>query len=154
MLEKAKETIGNQNLGCSGLYVKLSEQVPNSSSKCFSSAFAGLEETNGRNALHLHQSQLADCSVDASCLTSSAGSQKDQDIINVHASLRTYNGNSRDGEGMFLEHSHSNWAEDEQGRGKRSNSFRLRWHTAELDLNANNGNESDAESNFDLNSFA
>ncbi|WOK93650.1 Myb-related protein 2-like [Canna indica] len=95
VLEKAQETLGKQNLGSPGLEdakVQLSELVSKVSNECFSNAFPGLEEIPGLNPIQVHPTQLADCSVD-SCLTTSEGSQKDQDMTNFHRGLRTFSGN-------------------------------------------------------------
>ncbi|XP_042429063.1 myb-related protein 2-like isoform X3 [Zingiber officinale] len=72
VLEKAKETLGKQNLGAPGLEaakVQLCELISEVSNECFSNAFPV-----------------------ESCLTSSEGSQKNQDINDLHQGLRKYNG--------------------------------------------------------------
>ncbi|XP_065045257.1 myb-related protein 2-like isoform X7 [Musa acuminata AAA Group] len=86
VLEKAQETLGKQNLGSAGLEVakfQLSELVSKVSGECFSDPFPGLEENPRLHMFQLNPAQLADCSVD-SCLTSSEGSQKEQD---THAAI-------------------------------------------------------------------
>ncbi|XP_074565869.1 myb-related protein 2-like isoform X2 [Curcuma longa] len=95
VLENAQETLGKQNLGSPGseaAKVQLSELISKVSNECFSNAFPGLEvNTRLNNNLQVHQAELADSSVD-SCLTSSEGSQKNQDINNLHQGLRKHNG--------------------------------------------------------------
>ncbi|XP_064970688.1 myb-related protein 2-like isoform X6 [Musa acuminata AAA Group] len=86
VLEKAQETLGKQNLGSAGLEVakfQLSELVSKVSGECFSDPFPGLEENPRLHMFQLNPAQLADCSVD-SCLTSSEGSQREQD---THAAI-------------------------------------------------------------------
>ncbi|KAG6481258.1 hypothetical protein ZIOFF_057854 [Zingiber officinale] len=97
VLEKAKETLGKQNLGAPGLEaakVQLCELISEVSNECFSNAFPGLEIiTRLNNNLQVHQAELADSrSSVESCLTSSEGSQKNQDINDLHQGLRKYNG--------------------------------------------------------------
>ncbi|KAJ8505835.1 hypothetical protein OPV22_006721 [Ensete ventricosum] len=204
VLEKAQETLGKQNLGSPGLdaaKVQLSELVSKVSNECFSNAFP------------------------ESCLTSSEGSQKDQDMTNFHTSLRAYGGSlplcrqqmhqdtrlentqsawcylndqktfpssilgdserttfsvqdfathpvsskaqrgggadsekalqkERSEEHMFLEHPNNKRVAGQQDRGKLSNGFGMPGHTAQLDLNADEDNEGDRDSKFDLNGFS
>ncbi|URE07437.1 Myb transcription factor [Musa troglodytarum] len=225
VLEKAQETLGKQNLGSPGLEdakVQLSELVSKVSNECFSNGFPGLEEIRNPNTLQVNPSQLADCSAE-SCLTSSEGSQKDQDMANFPRSLRAYGGSlplcrqqmhqdtrlentqsawcylndqktfassilgdseratfsvhdfathpvsskaqrgvadsealqkERSEEHMFLEHPNNNRVAGQQDRGKQSNSFGMPGHTAQLDLNADEDNEDDRGSKFDLNGFS
>ncbi|RWV81331.1 hypothetical protein BHE74_00048740 [Ensete ventricosum] len=227
VLEKAQETLGKQNLGSPGLdaaKVQLSELVSKVSNECFSNAFPGLEEIPNPNTLQVNPSQLADCSAE-SCLTSSEGSQKDQDMTNFHTSLRAYGGSlplcrqqmhqdtrlentqsawcylndqktfpssilgdserttfsvqdfathpvsskaqrgggadsekalqkERSEEHMFLEHPNNKRVAGQQDRGKLSNGFGMPGHTAQLDLNADEDNEGDRDSKFDLNGFS
>ncbi|CAL9100044.1 unnamed protein product [Musa acuminata var. zebrina] len=225
VLEKAQETLGKQNLGSPGLEaakVQLSELVSKVSNECFSNAFPGLEEIRNPNTLQVNPSQLADCSAE-SCLTSSEGSQKDQDMTNFHRSLRAYGGSlplcrqqmhqdtrlettqsawcylndqktfpssilgdserttfsvqdfathpvsskaqrgggadseaqqkERSEEHMFVEHPNNKRVAGQQDRGMQSNSFGMPGHTAQLDLNADEDNEGDRDSKFDLNGF-
>ncbi|RRT46199.1 hypothetical protein B296_00025824 [Ensete ventricosum] len=227
VLEKAQETLGKQNLGSPGLEaakVQLSELVSKVSNECFSNSFPGLEEIPNPNTLQVNPSQLADCSAE-SCLTSSEGSQKDQDMTNFHTSLRAYGGSlplcrqqmhqdtrlentqsawcylndqktfpssilgdserttfsvqdfathpvsskaqrgggadsekalqmERNEEHMFLEHPNNKRVAGQQDRGKLSNGFGMPGHTAQLDLNADEDNEGDRDSKFDLNGFS
>ncbi|WOL16360.1 hypothetical protein Cni_G25147 [Canna indica] len=91
VLEKAQETLRKQNLGSAGLEVaktQLSELVSKVSNECFSNSFQDLEENPGPHMLQLNPTQLADCSMD-SCLTSSEGSQKEQEIHDANMGLRT-----------------------------------------------------------------
>lgn len=87
VLEKAQETLGNQNLGKVGLEaakVQLSELVSKVSTQCLNSAFSELKE------LQTKTTQPTDCSMD-SCLTSCEGSQRDQELHNTYMGLRPYN---------------------------------------------------------------
>ncbi|XP_042411368.1 myb-related protein 2-like [Zingiber officinale] len=92
VLEKAQETLRQQNLGSAGLEVtklQLSELASKLSSEYINnSSFPGSEGNGSQHMLQLNPSQLADCSVE-SCLTSSEGSQKDQDMHDAGMGLRT-----------------------------------------------------------------
>uniref|UniRef100_A0A1D1Z681 Myb family transcription factor APL n=1 Tax=Anthurium amnicola TaxID=1678845 RepID=A0A1D1Z681_9ARAE len=95
VLEKAQETLGKQNFGSAGLEaakVQLSELVSEVSNECLSSTFPGLNEMAAFQNLPEQKNQHADCSMD-SCLTSSEGIQKDQDIHNINMRLRANNDN-------------------------------------------------------------
>lgn len=90
VLEKAQETLGRQNLGTVGLEaakVQLSELVSKVSTQCLNSAFTELKEVQGS----CPQNPPTDCSME-SCLTSSEGSKKDQEIQNnSRMGQRAYN---------------------------------------------------------------
>lgn len=92
VLEKAQETLRQQNLGSAGLEVaklQLSELASKLSSEYINnSSFPGSEGNASQHMLQLNPSQLADCSVE-SCLTSSECSQKDQDTHDASMRLRT-----------------------------------------------------------------
>ncbi|THU56941.1 hypothetical protein C4D60_Mb11t22520 [Musa balbisiana] len=78
---EAQEVLRKHKLGSAGLEVakiQLSELISKVSSECASNSLAGLEENPCQHMLQSNPAQVADCSVD-SCLTSSEGSQKEQD---------------------------------------------------------------------------
>ncbi|CAN1132263.1 Myb-related protein 2 [Linum perenne] len=96
VLEKAQDTLGNQNLGAVGLEaakVQLSELVSKVSTQCLSSAFSELKELQGMCPQHTQANQRTDCSID-SCLTSCEGAQKEQEMHNIGMGLRPYNSNN------------------------------------------------------------
>lgn len=91
VLEKAQETLGRQNLGSAGIEaakVQLSELVSKVSTEYLNSAFSELTDTPGLHSRQTQASQIADCSMD-SCLTTSDGSQKDQEL-----NFRTFQANA------------------------------------------------------------
>ncbi|CAN1245714.1 Myb-related protein 2 [Linum grandiflorum] len=96
VLEKAQDTLGNQNLGAVGLEaakVQLSELVSKVSTQCLTSAFSELKELQGLCPQHIQTNQRTDCSIE-SCLTSCEGPQKEQEMHNIGMGLRPYNGNN------------------------------------------------------------
>ncbi|CAN4118823.1 unnamed protein product [Withania somnifera] len=95
VLEKARETLGTQNLGIIGLEaakVQLSDLVSKVSNQCLNSAFSDMQELSGFHTPHTQATQrLADCSMD-SCLTSSDGPLRDlHEMQNNQIGLRTLN---------------------------------------------------------------
>ncbi|XP_039067505.1 myb-related protein 2-like isoform X2 [Hibiscus syriacus] len=98
VLEKAQETLGQQNSGNMGLEaakVQLSELVSEVSNQCLNSAFSDLKDLQGLCPQQgLTQAvPPTDCSMD-SCLTSCDVSQKEQEIHNNGICLRIYNPSS------------------------------------------------------------
>lgn len=124
VLEKAQETLGNQNLGALGLEaakVQISDLVSKVSTECLNSAFSDLKELQGFCPPHVQMqtTQPADCSLD-SCLTSCEGSQKEHELQNKRNGLRPYNSNAlmeqrevmEDHRNHLLQHSDLRWPED------------------------------------------
>ncbi|GMH08251.1 hypothetical protein Nepgr_010091 [Nepenthes gracilis] len=94
VLEKAQETLGEQNLVTVGLEdakLQLSELVSKVSTQCQNFAFPGLSEQQGSLPQKIQQNQSAgaDGSID-SCLTSSSGPQQQQGIHNGSLLLRSF----------------------------------------------------------------
>lgn len=91
MLEKAKETLGKQDLGTMGLdaaKVQLSELASRVSTESLDSKFSELKELN---VLWPQEGEAIDYSM-GSFLTNSECSQRDQEINNKGMNFRTYNG--------------------------------------------------------------
>ncbi|KAF5725708.1 Homeodomain-like superfamily protein isoform 2 [Tripterygium wilfordii] len=100
VLEKAKETLGKQNLGPVGLEaakIQISQLISKVSNQCLNSAFPDLKELQGLCPQPTQATYPTDCSMD-SCLTSSDGSQKDQETHHSGMGLRPHNG------GILFEH--------------------------------------------------
>ncbi|KAL0911591.1 hypothetical protein M5K25_019745 [Dendrobium thyrsiflorum] len=114
VLEKAQETLGKQNLGSAGLETaKIQPKILN---ECFTSAIPGLEETDGSHNLQGHVAQITYCSME-SCLTSSEGSKKDQQMHNTNMVMGAYHGNlslraQEMQEGAWLAQIQSGWCAD------------------------------------------
>ncbi|RWW23821.1 hypothetical protein GW17_00011914 [Ensete ventricosum] len=134
VLEKAQETLGNQNLGSPGVEdakVQLCELVSKISIE--------------------------------SCLTSFEGSQTQKDFETLPTSIKTQKeggtgseaqGKEIDDDNISVEHPNSSRPAHQQGRGKQSDRFGQLTQTAQLDLNAHEDNEGGTSSRFDLNGFS
>ncbi|XP_028555918.1 myb-related protein 2 isoform X2 [Dendrobium catenatum] len=90
VLEKAQETLGKENLGSAGL--ETARIQPKILNECFTSAFPGLEETDGSHNLQGNAAQITYCSME-SCLTTSERSKKDQQMHNTNMVMGAYHGN-------------------------------------------------------------
>lgn len=94
VLEKAKETLGRQNLGAMGLdaaKVQLSELASRVSTENLDSKFSELKEMNVLWAQQTQEGETIDYSM-GSFLTNSEDSQRDQEIHNKSMNFRAYNG--------------------------------------------------------------
>ncbi|KAK2451069.1 myb-related protein [Trifolium repens] len=94
VLEKAKETLGSQNLGTMGLdaaKVQLSELASRVSTENLDTKFSELKELNVLWPQQTHESEAIDYSI-SSFLTNSKDSQRDQEIHNKGMNFRAYNG--------------------------------------------------------------
>jgi hypothetical protein len=94
VLEKAKETLGSQNLGTMGLdaaKVQLSELASRVSTENLDTKFSELKELNVLWPQQTHESEAIDYSI-SSFLTNSEDSQRDQEIHNKGMNFRAYNG--------------------------------------------------------------
>ncbi|XP_045790460.1 myb-related protein 2-like isoform X1 [Trifolium pratense] len=94
VLEKAKETLGNQNLGTMGLdaaKVQLSELASRVSTENLDTKFSELKELNVLWPQQTHEGEAIDYSM-SSFLTNSDESQRDQEIHNKGMNFRPCNG--------------------------------------------------------------
>ncbi|KAK1280495.1 hypothetical protein QJS04_geneDACA015147 [Acorus gramineus] len=92
VLEKAQETLGQQNVGTAGANatrVQLSELASKDSNDCNIFSLSELKDMSGPYTQKTHANHLGDCSMD-SCLTSCEGSQKDHDAPNAKKGLKPY----------------------------------------------------------------
>ncbi|XP_031493632.1 myb-related protein 2 [Nymphaea colorata] len=90
VLQKAQETLAQQNLGSAGLEAaraQLSELVFQVSNECLNPEFSGSKEAAIFNMEHIQVNQLTDGSVD-SCLTSCEGSQKEHEMQTVSVNIK------------------------------------------------------------------
>ncbi|KAJ1389327.1 SANT/Myb domain [Sesbania bispinosa] len=94
VLEKARETLGRQNLGTVGLdaaKVQLSELASRVSTQCLDSKFSELKELQVLWPQQTQEGKAIDCSM-GSFLTYSEESERDQETHNKGLNLRAYNG--------------------------------------------------------------
>lgn len=94
VLEKAKETLGRQNLGAMGLdaaKVQLSELASRVSTESLDSKFSELKEMNVLWPQQTQEGETIDYSM-GSFLTNSEDSQRDQEIHNKGMNYGAYNG--------------------------------------------------------------
>jgi len=94
VLEKAKETLGRQNLGAMGLdaaKVQLSELASRVSTESLDSKFSELKEMNVLWPQQTQEGEIIDYSM-GSFLTNSEDSKRDQEIHNKGMNFRAYNG--------------------------------------------------------------
>lgn len=94
VLEKAQETLERQNLGTAGLEdakVQLSELASKVSTQYIEPAFSELKELQALWPQQEQVNKITNCPID-SCLTSSEGSQRDQDANYVGLNLRLCDG--------------------------------------------------------------
>jgi hypothetical protein len=94
VLERARETLGSQNLGTMGLdaaKVQLSELASRVSTENLDTKFSELKELNVLWPQQTHESEAIDYSI-SSFLTNSKDSQRDQEIHNKGMNFRAYNG--------------------------------------------------------------
>ncbi|CAL5185521.1 unnamed protein product [Lathyrus oleraceus] len=93
VLEKAKETLGKQNLGTMGLddaKVQLSELASRVSTESLDSKFSEIKELNMSWPQQKQEVEAIDYSM-GSFLTNSEDSQRDQEMHNKDMNLRAYN---------------------------------------------------------------
>lgn len=93
VLEKAKETLGKQNLGTMGLddaKVQLSELASRVSTENLDSKFSEIKELNMSWPQQKQEVEAIDYSM-GSFLTNSEDSQRDQEMHNKDMDLRAYN---------------------------------------------------------------
>lgn len=164
VLEKAQETVGNQNLGTVGLEaakVQLSELVSKVSTQHLSSAFSIKDLSNGTYP-------PTDCSID-SCLTYGESQQIDQEMIGLHLLKKAkYEPENACELAMAVGLESSEWKTNFGDQGTRSETelvksksvdtsqkLKLPYIEKKLDLNARDENDvASSRKPFDLNGLS
>ncbi|XP_051150209.1 myb-related protein 2-like [Andrographis paniculata] len=118
VLEKAQETLGghsSETINLEAAKLQLSDLVSKVSSQCLNSAFPGM---NKQLSDLQRTSQPTDCSID-SCLTSSEGPLRDQELYHNLMAMRPFNlrsnGNSEKAFGMETDSSNLTMSIGHQG---------------------------------------
>ncbi|KAM0950627.1 putative transcription factor MYB-HB-like family [Dioscorea sansibarensis] len=157
VLEKAQETLGNQNLGSHGLQVamaELSELVSKVSSEDLNITFPSTKEFPCLQALQAQTVKLPDCSLE-SCLTTVQGSQQDQDINKLSTGLTIYS-TSLDGKhrtALMLAQPQTAWGRntnshiiDPSARGGYSNKtiFQVKMNSGDLSMSLTDKGDKDS----------